>query len=656
MNSSTHTRAASQPPKTKKSKRTCNGTAAPLFAIMVSGTRCALLLAALPSIYGLLPANSVGYPFELLSGLCGVSDKNYGATAGQVRNPCDVYADVPTACGGTTGKADCPLVFFFHGTADNTTRFIGPPYFTSGAEEASTSLHADGTMIGIYVQGVSHGLNLGWNMGNTGGTTDDMAFVQAIVTSMQYHGHIGRRYAVGISNGAQFAQKVVVNSGMNFSGAVATIAALPIVPASAGPAPYTYLYPSQGTGSRKVAVMLLQGSADQLLNVHGNPVPHNPNAAFGQGYAKVPTTQSSGIDSAYLWADVNGCRAPTKTDGVAVTYKYAEEGSTLLTTATKLQFDCAPQFATRYVEVKCMGHQVPMTVAGQTWAAYSLSFLKTVETACAASGNCGTSAPLYAPATATSWPAYTGSAFGVTIAGQSTKPFCKDTFAVNVDSEPAPTQASMCTTNCAFQAESLFASRLNAYQPPPQSPPPLPPTQSPPPLPPPPSIYKITASFTLSGTLADYEDPETRMAIKSAVAMAANVSTSAVNLTFSAGSVLVTAVIYVGSQAEADAKSAALKEGLLSSPEVLSASLKTEYSSAGLVEPVVEAINSGGSTNDGSLSPAAINGIIGGVVLGVLALVAVGVGIYFLKMKKSQASATTAVKMAEIEITASQES
>ena len=47
---------------------------------------------------GLLTANVAGYPTELHGGLCDVSDKNYGATPGQVRNPCDVYMDVPTAC------------------------------------------------------------------------------------------------------------------------------------------------------------------------------------------------------------------------------------------------------------------------------------------------------------------------------------------------------------------------------------------------------------------------------------------------------------------------------------------------------------------------------------------------------------------------------
>ena len=160
---------------------------------LVSGMRRALLLAALPSVYGLLAANGVGYPTELYAGLCDVSDKNFDDLPNQVRDPCDVYADVPTAC---ATKADCPLVFFFHGTADNTTRFIGPSYFKTThaySEEVSTSLHADGSMIGIYIQGVSHGLNLGWNMGNTGGTTDDMAFVQKIVSILQSYGHTGRR-------------------------------------------------------------------------------------------------------------------------------------------------------------------------------------------------------------------------------------------------------------------------------------------------------------------------------------------------------------------------------------------------------------------------------------------------------------------------------
>ena len=108
------------------------------------------------------------------AGLCDVN--GYGADAAQtlraadspndVRNKCDVYVDVPTAC---ATNAACPLVFFFHGTADNYTVFIGPPFKTpAGPEVATTAIHADGNMIGIYVQGVSHGLNPGWNCTHEG--------------------------------------------------------------------------------------------------------------------------------------------------------------------------------------------------------------------------------------------------------------------------------------------------------------------------------------------------------------------------------------------------------------------------------------------------------------------------------------------------------
>lgn len=619
-----------------------------------------LLLAVVPSISGLLPANNVGYPTALWAGLCDVNG-TFGAIPNTLRDPCNVYVDVPSACASIPS---CPLVFFFHGTADNTTKFIGPSYFTAAhayPEVASDAIHADGNMIGIYIQGVSHGLNLGWNIGNTGGNTDDMGFVQAVASNLQSLGHSGRRYAVGISNGASFAHRVATNSGMGFSGIAASIAAMPAVPATGGPGPYIYNYPSIGTNTRKVAVMLMQGSADQLLNVHGTPVPHNPAAAFGEGFAKIPTVQSSGIDSATLWGVVNGCGSPTVTDGMAVTYKYDETAvASISTTATDLQFDCAPQYATKYVEVKCMGHQIPFSINGQSWAAYSLSFLRSVESACATSAACGADAPLYSPSTATTWPAYNGSNFGVT-----GKAFCKDLFATNIDGEAAPTTANTCSTTCPFQGDSVFASLLAQppppSHPPPHQPPPLPPVLSAPALaspavPPPPSgpqTYQISVTFVLGGTLADYND-ETKLLIKSALATAANVSTSAVTLSFSAGSVIVTAVIYVGSQQEADTKAQALREGLLSSPEVLSFGLKTEYAKAGLsAEPTVEAIT--GAPDSGSLNQTSINIlIILGVAVGVVVCVTVVILLYRWKKKRSlSGTSTTSTSTAEVKITTS---
>jgi len=208
-----------------------------------------------------------------------------------------------------------------------------------------------------------------------------------------------------------------------------------------------------------------------------------------------------------------------------------------------------------------------------------------------------------------------------------------------------PPPDAFCTATAAFPPPPSPPS------PPPSPPPLLPPPSSPPssPPPPPPSpspalptpapgaeVFKVTTTFTLSGTLESFTSDTTKQTlIKATIAKASNVSSSAVSLSFTAGSVLVKAEIFVASQAEADAKATTLAQGLLKSPQTLAAALQTEYTNAGLTAPTVEAITSTATAS----APAGISGgAIGGIVAGVIVAIILVGGIVF-KMKKDKKEA-----------------
>ena len=156
------------------------------------------------------------------------------------------------------------------------------------------------------------------------------------------------------------------------------------------------------------------------------------------------------------------------------------------------------------------------------------------------------------------------------------------------------------------------------------SPPSLPP--SPPPFPalPPPVAgavsYKVTTSFTLTGSVADYAEAQ-QTSIIEVLAREARVSPAAVNLTITAGSVIVTAEINVASQAEADEKSTALASGVLLNATNLQTALKAQFTldnTPGAVSLQVESLTAPEVIGGGSgLSTGAVIGIaVGAAVVG----------------------------------------
>ena len=91
----------------------------------------------------------------------------------------------------------------------------------------------------------------------------------------------------------------------------------------------------------------------------------------------------------------------------------------------------------------------------------------------------------------------------------------------------------------------------------------------------------MTTSFTLGGTVADYGEAE-RMSIKRALATEAGVDTGAVALTLTAGSVIVSAEIYVASQADVDSTATTLSTGMLRNAASLESALTTQFASDGV--------------------------------------------------------------------------
>ena len=120
--------------------------------------------------------------------------------------------------------------------------------------------------------------------------------------------------------------------------------------------------------------------------------------------------------------------------------------------------------------------------------------------------------------------------------------------------------------------------------------------------------------------MSDY-DQKTQGAIKAVLASEANVSTAAVVLTITAGSVLVTSDIFVESQAAAEQKAAALVSGVLQNATTLTKALTQQFTADGVVtaSPLqVEAINTKPSAisstfGAGGCGAGCVGGIIGGV-------------------------------------------
>ena len=151
---------------------------------------------------------------------------------------------------------DCLLL---HGSGGNSMN-----HFWRTRDIIHTTGSSQQPLIGIFPQGAG-------NVWNTAGQSnvDDMAFILAIVTRLRVMGATGRLYAFGSSNGAALAQRIGTNGGMGFTGIIPSATQLSSSPERSGPSPHDYNYPTVGSSTRAIAVLMLHGSADTTIPVGG---------------------------------------------------------------------------------------------------------------------------------------------------------------------------------------------------------------------------------------------------------------------------------------------------------------------------------------------------------------------------------------------------
>jgi hypothetical protein len=174
---------------------------------------------------------------------------------------------------------------------------------------------------------------------------------------------------------------------------------------------------------------------------------------------------------------------------------------------------------------------------------------------------------------------------------------------------------------------------------PPPSPPPSPPP-TPPPSPSPGAIaHQVTTRFMLDGTITDF-DAAAQVSIKTVLAREADVSTSAVTLTLTAGSVIVQADIVLATAEGANFASSQLSAGVLASSETLETALNTQFKADGVdatasVQAIVDApeVVSTGDDSQGVRTSLLVGIVVSGVavLLGLL----FGVCVLWRKQRKN---------------------
>jgi hypothetical protein len=174
---------------------------------------------------------------------------------------------------------------------------------------------------------------------------------------------------------------------------------------------------------------------------------------------------------------------------------------------------------------------------------------------------------------------------------------------------------------------------------PPPSPPPSPPP-TPPPSPSPGAIaHQVTTRFMLDGTITDF-DAAAQVSIKTVLAREADVSTSAVTLTLTAGSVIVQADIVLATAEGANFAASQLSAGVLASSETLETALNTQFKADGVdatasVQAIVDApeVVSTGDDSQGVRTSLLVGIVVSGVavLLGLL----FGVCVLWRKQRKN---------------------
>ena len=153
----------------------------------------------------------------------------------------------------------------------------------------------------------------------------------------------------------------------------------------------------------------------------------------------------------------------------------------------------------------------------------------------------------------------------------------------------------------------------------------------------------MTTTFVLGGTVDDY-DAMAQASIKAVLAAGAGVSTSMVTLTLTAGSVVVTAEIFVASAAAAETAANDLSTGVLSDAASLEAALTTQFQADGVdtsvlaVEQITEApaVASAAPSQEAAASSGLSVIIIVGVAAAVGAAVLLAAAVLVRKRKKGK--------------------
>lgn len=149
-------------------------------------------------------------------------------------------------------KKTYPLVYNFHGGGMTATEQM----FYSGMNALADQLN----FIVVYPAGINADWNVGFEMSYLNGT-DDVGFIKALNDTLKQRYNINNKavFATGLSRGGFFCHRLAAEMPETFA-AIASIG---------GPLPDSVKYFNRS--DKKIAVMQVSGTADQVVKYEGKP-------------------------------------------------------------------------------------------------------------------------------------------------------------------------------------------------------------------------------------------------------------------------------------------------------------------------------------------------------------------------------------------------